>query len=103
MGLLQIPVQGAWHTPLTQEVVHTLPQPPQLFRSVLVLISHPLAALPSQLAKPALQAMLHAPAKQEGVPLVLEHAAPQPPQLAVSAASDFSQPLPVLPSQLPYK
>ncbi len=44
--------------------MHTLPQPPQLFRSVLVLISQPLAALPSQLAKPAEQAMLQAPAEQ---------------------------------------
>jgi hypothetical protein len=49
------------------------------------------------------QAMLQAPAEQEGVPLVLEHAVPHTPQLAVSAASDFSQPLAVLPSQLPNK
>jgi hypothetical protein len=45
IGLLQMPVQGVAQTPLVHEVVHTSPQPPQLFISEAVLISQPLAAL----------------------------------------------------------
>jgi len=42
-----------------------LPQPPQLARFVLVSTSQPLVALPSQLAKPALQApRVHTPLLQ---------------------------------------
>ena len=60
--------------------------------------SQPLAALPSQLPKPALQAMVvQLPPAQVGAPLVLLHATPQRPQLRASVASVVSQ-LP-LPSQ----
>jgi hypothetical protein len=47
--------------------------------------------------------MLHAPPEQAGVALFVEHAAPQTPQLLVSAASDFSHPSAGLPLQLPNK
>src|SRR5664279_2206889 len=47
--------------------------------------------------------MLQAPPEQAGVPWLLEHTVPQTPQLLVSAASDFSQPSPVLPLQFPYR
>lgn len=42
------------HCPLTQSCPdgHTLPQPPQLFESVFVLVSQPLEGSPSQLANP---------------------------------------------------
>ena len=41
-------------------MVQALPQAPQLATSLAVLVSQPLTAFPSQLAKPALQAMAHA-------------------------------------------
>jgi hypothetical protein len=66
---------------------------------VFVLTSQPLLrALASQLAKPALQAMLHWPATQVGVPLLALHACPQPPQFDTPLRS-VSQPLTRLPSQ----
>lgn len=65
------------HAPDTQAVfpfpfVHVMPQLPQ-FRVVLIAISQPLEASPSQLPKPALHAMAHALALQEGVPLLVLH------------------------------
>ncbi len=47
--------------------------------------------------------MLQAPPEQAGVAWLVEHAVPQAPQLLVFAASEVSQPLAVLPSQLPYR
>ena len=62
--LRQLPEQFV--SPVPQEVTHdpaehtvpaaqTVPQPPQFARSLCVLISQPLVALPSQLAQPVLQ------------------------------------------------
>jgi len=67
---------------------------PQLLGSVAVLVSQPLAALPSQLAKPALQlATVQAPAMQAAVPLGAEQTVPQAPQLFRSVCSFTQTPL----------
>lgn len=76
-----------------------LPQTPQLFTLVLRLTSQPLATLPSQLANPALQAMPQLPPAHDGVPLLLLHTLPQPPQLPALVFTLTSQPLAGLPSQ----
>src|SRR5438105_4498350 len=77
-------VQPMGHTPFVQlaPFAHTLPQPPQLFLSVLMLISQPLAAMPSQSRNPA----LHMPMPQvellhAALALAIEHTLLQPPQL----------------------
>jgi hypothetical protein len=56
--------------------------------------------LPSQLAHPAVQTGAQALLTQLVVPCAFEHAAPQEPQF-VTVLSGASQPLPVVPSQLP--
>lgn len=92
---------GAVHTPSSQLLPegHTRPHAPQLFRSVLLLVSQPSACTPLQSAKPALQlAILHAPAKQAGTPLGTEHTLPHRPQLAVLVRS-ASHPFDARPSQ----
>jgi hypothetical protein len=76
-------------------------QLPQWVGLVVVLVSHPLATLPSQLPKPAEQPMEQEPPEQLGVPLTLEHAAPQLPQFAALVFVLVSQPFVALPSQLP--
>jgi hypothetical protein len=91
------------HTPDAQAavplfVLHGALQAPQCRVLVCRLASQPLFALPSQLPKPALQVMLHAPLLQLGVPLVVLQALPQPPQL-LTVFKLISQPFPLLPSQ----
>jgi hypothetical protein len=77
-----------------------LPQPPQLFTLVLVLISQPFAGLPSQFAKPELQlATAQLPATQAGVPLGMLQTLPQPPQLETLLPMLTSQPFAAMPSQ----
>jgi hypothetical protein len=81
---------------------HTLPQRPQLVAVVLRLVSQPLAALPSQSPKPALQVSRHAPAVQAAVwfaPAV--HARPQAPQCMSEVPVLVSHPLALFMSQLP--
>jgi hypothetical protein len=74
---------------------------PQFARSLVVLTSQPLAAIPSQSAKPALQVNPQAPAAQVAVALAgAEHALPQRPQCVVLARVSTSQPLVAMPSQL---
>jgi hypothetical protein len=93
------------HTPLVHEGAplveeQSLPQYPQLavlFR----LISQPLARVPSQFAHPVLHAILHMPPVQNGVPFVLLHTVLQEPQLVTLVEVLVSQPLMLLPSQLP--
>jgi hypothetical protein len=75
------------------------PQPPQSVR-VVMLFSQPLAAFPSQLAKPDVHTGTQAPAEQLVVPLPLVHPVPHAPQLAV-VLSDVSHPVETRPSQLP--
>jgi hypothetical protein len=72
--------------------LQTLPQALQLLTLMFRFTSQPLVTLASQLAKPALQAMLHAPALQLGTPLVLLHAVPQALQFPASASKLVSQP-----------
>jgi len=82
--------------------VQAWPPPPQLLGSVEVLVSQPLATLPSQLAKPGVQlATAQVPPVQAAVPLLMApQAKPQVPQLLGSVAVLVSQPLAALPSQL---
>ncbi len=91
---LPMPHAPAAHTALPLEGVgHTVPQAPQWERSVRVLTSQPLLALPSQSAKPALQlATPHTPAAQLPVALAGLHAMPQPPQWARALRVFTSQP-----------
>ena len=99
--------QTGVHTLLTQDVVpfalvHLLPQDEQLFTSLVVLASQPLAVLLSQLPKPVLQPLnVHALATQLATPLVKLQALPQLAQLVV-VPSCVSQPLITFPSQLLY-
>ena len=80
---------------------HAMPHAPQWATVVAVPVSQPLAALPSQLPKPAAQlATAHAPAEQVGVALGRTQALAQRPQLATEVARLTSQPLAALPSQL---
>lgn len=88
----QLPVPPAW--------LHALPQPPQLFVSLVVLISQPLATLLSQFAYPALHATEHFEAAHVGVALFVLHAWPHPPQFFGSVVMVVSQPFAALLSQL---
>jgi hypothetical protein len=80
-------------------LLHTVPHAPQLAVFVLVLISQPLAAELSQLAKPALHAIWQVPALHVAVPLVVEHLVLHALQLLMSVFRLTSQPLAALPSQ----
>lgn len=81
--------------------LQALPQVPQWLTLELSTTSQPLAALPSQLPKPALHTMPQLPALQKGVPFVPPHTLPQLPQLVALLFRLVSQPLATLPSQLP--
>jgi hypothetical protein len=80
-------------------LLHALPQPLQFDVSVLRLTSQPLAGLPSQSAKPGLQAIWQLPLTHEGLPLLFEQTLPHEPQLLTSLYVLISQPLLRLPSQ----
>jgi hypothetical protein len=100
---LQVP---SWHAPPKQVEpafvkLHAVAQLPQWVGLFVVLVSQPLATLPSQLPKPDEHVIEQVPAEHAGVPLADEHAAPQPPQFAVLVLMLVSQPFDVLPSQLP--
>lgn len=70
---------------------HATLQPPQLLL-VLVCVSQPFAALPSQLAKPVLHAVIaQLPVEHDAVALTRVQLVPQLPQSAV-VRSDVSQP-----------
>jgi len=87
----------AAHVPLAG---HARPQVPQFETLVAVAASQPLAALPSQSAKPAAQlATAHAPAMQAAVPLAAAQARPHAPQLPALVRVSTSQPLAGLRSQ----
>ena len=105
-------VSPAPHVAVQAPAVHTRPAPhavgalavlhaPQLFESLAVLTSHPLAALPSQSAYPALQAPItHAPAAHVAAALAKRHTLPHAPQLFASVPRTLvSQPLLAVPSQ----
>lgn len=97
-------LQIGWQLPLVHVVEppgfeHAVPQVPQLLVLVLVLVSQPLFALPSQSPKPALHAMPHVPLVQTGVPFVPLQTLPQPPQWAEFVFRLISQPSPGAPLQ----
>jgi len=73
----------AAHDAVPLVALHTSPHAPQLRGSVLVLTSHPLAALASQLPKPAEHAVtVHADDAHPAVALGSEHTRPHVPQCA---------------------
>jgi hypothetical protein len=87
--------QVSVQTPLTQlgvlpvGAVHTLPQAPQFITLVRVGVSQPLAALLSQLAKPALHTSEQVPMAHPDCPLAtapVGHTVPQAPQLRLSVS-----------------
>ena len=94
----QLPDEHTWPPP------HAVPHPPQLPLSACVLTSQPFAALPSQLAKPALHApMTHVPVEHVAPALGNSHLMPHPPQLFTSLLCvAVSQPFDATPSQSPY-
>jgi len=76
------------------------PQPPQCVVLVVVLVSQPFTASPSQLPKPVLQVpSRHTPPAHDTAPLVRVQAWPQPPQFARLVEVSTSQPSPALPLQ----
>ena len=76
----QVPVVQVKAVPLAMRVaLQGIAQPPQC-DSVLSVCSQPLAIILSQLPRPLLQVMRHAPLTQVEVPPTLLHAIPQPPQ-----------------------
>lgn len=81
--------QFAWAPP---GVGQTLPQALQLLTLLVVLTSQPLATLPSQLAKPALQLSTQVPAEQVGLALLLPHTLPHDPQFETLLPRLISQP-----------
>ena len=109
--LVQVPAQlrcpvwqltPHWPAEHTVPLGQTVPQAPQLVLLVLVLTSQPLAASPSQSAKPAAQAAsVQAPALQRVVALGSAQARPHPPQWAALVAVSVSQPLAAWLSQSP--
>jgi hypothetical protein len=75
---------------------------PQWVEELAVFTSQPLAALPSQSAKPAAHdATTHRPPAQALVALARAQRVPQAPQLVALVLSEVSQPLAALPSQSP--
>jgi hypothetical protein len=96
--------QTVTHAPATQlwAPEQGLPHAPQWALLVLRLASQPLAALPSQLPKPAAHApTVHAPAAQPAVALGSEQGRSHPPQWATVVRVLVSQPLLAIPSQSP--
>ena len=78
------------------------PQAPQLAASVAVLVSHPLAGLPSQSLKPASQVYAQLPALQAAVEWArASHGRLQAPQWKTSVKVLVSQPLLAIESQSP--
>jgi hypothetical protein len=64
--------------------LHKVPHAPQFAGAVLVLVSHPFVALPSQLPNPALHVpSTQVPAGQVEPPFANEHALPQSPQFVI--------------------
>ncbi len=81
---------------------HAAPHAPHAVTVLRRSVSQPLAAIPSQLPKPALQAMPHAPIAQVGVALARAgQAFPHAPQFETLAVRSVSQPLPTIMSQSP--
>lgn len=79
---------------------HAFPHPPQLFASVDEFTSHPFVLVPSQSARGLRHADTpHTPSVQLGVPPVVVHACPHPPQLSTFFVVSTSHPFDCTPSQ----
>jgi len=106
LQLPKLPLHTIEHAPRAQLAVpfvllHTVPQAPQLAAVVCVFVSHPLAALLSQLPKPLLHVpSAHEPVEHDSLAFARLHTAPHPPQFARVLRS-VSQPLVPIPSQSP--
>ncbi len=87
------------HVAVPLTLLQAMPQAPQLRTSVARLVSQPVAGLPEQFAKPALQVIRQMPLLHVAVPLTLPQAWPQAPQLRTSVATLVSQPVAGLPEQ----
>jgi hypothetical protein len=99
---LQPPIAHAppLHDALALAKEHAMPQRPQFVALVRVLVSQPLAVIPSQFSKPALQlAMRQVPAMHEPVPFAGAHPALHAPQCVRLVCRLTSQPFVGLPSQ----
>lgn len=79
--------------------LHVMPHPPQAVTLLVVAVSQPLPTSPSQLAKPALHTMPHAPFVHDGVPWFELQALLHPPQWAMLVLVLASQPVSAEPSQ----
>jgi hypothetical protein len=91
------------HTPEPLAMLQTVPQLPQLLRSLFRFFSQPLAYCPSQLAKPRLhEPTLQILLLQAAVPFATLHTVPQAPQLLALVAVLTSQPSLLLPLQSAY-
>ena len=90
-----------WHSAVPFVLLQTLPQPLQLFASVVLSVSQPLSTLPSQLAQPMAQPIWHCPALHDAVPLKELHTLPHCPQLPALVLMFVSQPFSGFPSQSP--
>ncbi len=86
------PVLVLLHASVAWVVLQTLPHAPQLL-VVVVAVSQPFTALPSQSAKPGAHVILHVEATQVPVPPLWLHALPHAPQLLGSFVRLISQPL----------
>jgi hypothetical protein len=99
--MLQVPPEQAGAPWI---VLQAALQPPQFRVSVLLLISQPLAWLPSQLRKPSAQVYWQAPSEQPPDTMfggaLAAQSLPQAPQFSSSVARTASQPLAPDPSQL---
>lgn len=97
--------ETSWQVPVAHDTLafaaeHPTPHPPQSV-AVRRFVSHPLFALPSQFAKPAAHVGTQTPAVHAVPPLAFVHATPHAPQLVTLVPRFASQPLAMLPSQLP--
>jgi hypothetical protein len=81
-------------TPAEQDcpVWHLILHPPQLFTSVVTLVSHPVPMRLSQSAKPALQVNWHALDTHDAVAFAAPQLRPQAPQLLTSVAVETHTP-----------
>ena len=88
------------HAAVPFAAAHTLPQDAQFEALLVRFVSHPLAAMPSQLPRPIAQLDTpHTPATQFGVPPIVEQTVPHMLQLLTSDAVLISQPFVSRPSQ----
>ena len=91
------------HAPVPRGGMQSAPQAPQLVALPAVLVSHPLAGLPSQSLNPTSQVYAHVPALQALVECArASQACPHAPQWKTSVKVLVSQPLLAMESQSPY-